>query len=149
MQCEIFLQRLDLIVSLEFLPEADDRIQRQHEKDDDKVFPMPNHSGEYRGDFDHPRDRSPKKRQEPLEWADMPFFDGIRTVLLEPVRRLFLGQSMLDTRMELGERLLNRPGTSWYLHTFGRICRWRCGLGPIRLGRVCRSRGLGLLPVLD
>ena len=82
MQCEIFLQRFDLIVGLEFLPGADHRVQRQHEKDDDEVFPMPDHSGEYRGDFYHPRDRSPKKRQEPPEWADMLFFDGIRTVLL-------------------------------------------------------------------
>src|SRR5208337_5678880 len=139
MQREMLLQRLDFVIGFEFLPEADHRVERQHEKDDDEVFPMPNDRGEHRGDFDHPRDRPPQKRQESLEWADMLFFDGIRTVLLEPVRRLFLGQSMLDTRMELGERLLNRPGISWYLHTFGRICRWRCGLGPIRLGRVCRS----------
>src|SRR5208282_3235893 len=147
MQCEIFLQRLDLIVSLEFLPEADDRIQRQHEKDDDKVFPMPNHSGEYRGDFDHPRDRSPQERQEPLEWADMLFFDGIRTVLLESARRLFLGQSMLDSRMELGERLLDRPGIGWFLYTFrrislgliflGPICLRRISLGGVSLGYIC------------
>ena len=62
MQCEMLFQRLDLVVGLEFLPEADDRIQRQHEKDHDEVFPMPNHRGEYRGNFDHPRDRSPKER---------------------------------------------------------------------------------------
>ena len=126
MQREILFQRLDLVVGLEFLPEADHRIQRQHEKDDDKVFPMLNHCGEYRGDFDHPRDRSPQERQEPPERADVLFFDGIRTVLLEPARRFFLGQSMLDTRLELGERLLDGPGISWYLHTFRRIC-----LGPI------------------
>ena len=43
-------------------------------------------------------------------------------------RRLLLGQPMLDTRLELGERLLDRPGISRYLHTFGRI-----RLGPVRL----------------
>ena len=62
----------------------------------------------------------------------MLFFDGIRTVLLEPVRRLFLGKSMLDTRMELGERFLDRPGISWYLRTLGRIY-----LGGIYLGGIC------------
>ena len=54
---------------------------------------------------------------------------------LSRARRFFLGQSMLDTRLELGERLLDRPGISWYLHTFGRIC-----LGPICFGRISLGR---------
>jgi hypothetical protein len=39
------------LAASKFLPEADDRIQRQHEKDEDKVFPMSNHRREYRGAF--------------------------------------------------------------------------------------------------
>ena len=136
MQREMLLQRLDFVIGFEFLPETDDRIQRQHEKDDDEVFPMPNDRREHRGDFDHPRDRPPQKRQEPLEWADVLFFDGIRTVLLEPARRFFLGQSMLDARMELGQRLLDRPGISWHLHTLGGICSGGVSLGSIGLALI-------------
>src|SRR5580704_3782786 len=141
MQCEILFQRLDLIVCLKFLPETDDRIQRQHEKDNDKVFPMPNYSGEYRGNFDHPGDWPPKERQEPLEGADALLLDGVRTVLLEPVRRFFLSQTMFEARTELGEALLDRPGISVCLRTLGRtrprrICLGCIGRGPIRFARI-------------
>ena len=96
MQREILLERFYLVVGLEFFPEADHRVQRQHEEDDDKVFPMPNDRGEYCGNFDHPGDRSPQERQKPLKGADVHFFDGIRAVLLEPGRRFLLSQPMLD-----------------------------------------------------
>jgi hypothetical protein len=82
------------------------------------------------------------------------FLDSIRTLLFEAVHRFFLGQPMFETRMEFGQRLLDRPGLSRYLRTIGRLSLGRVRISPfslrrICLGRICGDGGLGLLPVLE
>src|SRR5579862_5384643 len=130
MQCEILFQCFDLVVGLELLPEADDRIQPQHEKDDNEVFPMPAYCGQYGGDFDHPRDGPPQEREKPLERADMSFLDRVWPVFLQPESRLLLSQSMLGIRFELGKRLLDRSCITWCLHISGRSAHGAFRFGP-------------------
>ena len=92
-QGQPLLQERDRVVGLELLPEANARVDEQHEENDRKIVPMTKQSGEHGRDLDHPGDRAPEEMGQALQHAYVMLGERILAILREPPLSFGLGEA--------------------------------------------------------
>jgi hypothetical protein len=85
---ELLLERVDDVGGLVLLPEADDPVDHEQERDDRTVVPPLHDDAHDHGELEHPRDRPPEVVQELSHRAPALVHDPVGPVFLEPTCRL-------------------------------------------------------------
>ncbi len=82
------------VAGLPFLGIADEAVSHQQQQDDKEIRPVPHRAGQYDGDLDHPRNRTPEVAEELQQRVGGVLGDLIRPVLGQTSRRLGCAQSI-------------------------------------------------------
>ena len=102
------LERRDGLLGLEFLVEADDRVEDDNGEDGDAVHHFTEEAGDDTGGDENPDDEALELAEENLERADgFAFLQFVRAVDREPLRR-FLRRETIRSGSQLGQHLLSR-----------------------------------------
>ena len=83
-------------------------VDKEHDEDDIKLFPVLYYCREYSGDLDHPWDRSPKSPKNSVPQGLFILWDLVGTILLEPLLGLLFTKPFFDIDPQLRRYL--EPG---------------------------------------
>ncbi len=109
LQRQLPLERLQGVGRLELLPEADHRVEHQHDRDDDQIVPAFDHGGQNGRHLDHPGNRAPEVAREPRPGTCRFLLQGIGTVLGQPAAHLLLAQAR-RAGLQLSEERVDAGG---------------------------------------
>ena len=129
------LERRDGLLGLEFLVEADDRVEDDDGEDGDAVHHFTEEAGDDTGGDENPDDEALELAEEHLQRADgLAFLQLVRAVGREPLRR-FLRRESIRRGSKLGQHLLSRlavPGFAlWLFGDGGCLVMRTCAVGSI------------------